>query len=402
MPSPDAPTAPAATRSTTTPRLDAIDGFRGLCALAVFVFHGWLYTMPTPAGGNRSGVIEYVVHELRIGLVAFFVLSGFLLYRPFLKAALDAGERVDLRKFARSRTMRIAPAYYVCLLACVALLWSVDGTPGVRLPPIEELPLFLVFAQNLSENSVMTLDPPMWSLAVEVTFYLSLPLLGLMAARLPRTIAWQAVVPVGMIVVGLAYNWMLVGEDASMPYYRTLLTMAYYFGAGMLGALALHALRGRAAKRPWRGTLLAGGIALVAVHVAMTTTGAARIWDSGDLYVVARDMLAAAGFTMILVALASARRVPVLGHPVLVGLGTISYGFYLWHVPVLLFMRGHGLLPMDPLWGTIAALAPSLLIAWASWVLVERRAIAWGGRRNAAASDGDGGGRTSREVAVRA
>jgi len=73
------------------------------------------------------------------------------------------------------------------------------------------------------------------------------------------------------------------------------------------------------------------------------------------------------------------------GSRVFVALGTISYGFYLWHVPVLLFLRGHGLLPLDPVLGPLAAFGPALAISALSWVAVERPVIDWAKRRNALA-----------------
>ena len=97
----------------------------------------------------------------------------------------------------------------------------------------------------------------------------------------------------------------------------------------------------------------------------------------------------------------------MLGNRVLAGMGTISYGFYLWHVPVLLFLRGHGLLPLHPLLGTLVALVPALAVSALSWVALERPIIALGGAaqrararerdaraaaaRGAAAASGSGG-----------
>ena len=83
------------------------------------------------------------------------------------------------------RIGRIVPAYYVAIIGSALLLWPLAGEPGVRLPPIEQLPLFFVFAQNQSADTVMTLDPPMWTLAVEASFYAVLPLIGWARAARP-------------------------------------------------------------------------------------------------------------------------------------------------------------------------------------------------------------------------
>ncbi len=115
----------------------SIDGLRGIAALSVFTFHGWLYTMPKPDASQRSTVGDYAAHELRLGLVLFFVLSGFLLSRPWFAAALDERRPPDLRRYLRSRVARIAPAYYVALVGSIGLLWGLSGTPGLRLPPAE-------------------------------------------------------------------------------------------------------------------------------------------------------------------------------------------------------------------------------------------------------------------------
>ena len=63
-----------ATHAKDGRRMASIDGLRGLAALTVFTFHGWLYTMPTPAASNRSKVGDYIAHELLLGIVLLFVL----------------------------------------------------------------------------------------------------------------------------------------------------------------------------------------------------------------------------------------------------------------------------------------------------------------------------------------
>src|SRR5918998_3366425 len=98
MPAPDVTVTPESSHMKNDRRSASLDGLRGLAALSIFVFHGWLYTMPSPDATDRSSIGDYAAHELRLGLVAFFVLSGFLLCRPWFAAAL---ERPILRWTAR-------------------------------------------------------------------------------------------------------------------------------------------------------------------------------------------------------------------------------------------------------------------------------------------------------------
>src|SRR5215213_5868213 len=152
---PDVSATGTATHAADGKRMASIDGLRGLAALSVFAFHAWLYTMATPHASQRSSAFDYVANELRVGLVLFFVLTGFLLSRPWFAAALEGRRPPDLRRYLRSRVARIAPAYYVALVGSIGLLWGLAGTPGLRLPPVGELPLYFVFAQNTSPSSVM-------------------------------------------------------------------------------------------------------------------------------------------------------------------------------------------------------------------------------------------------------
>jgi peptidoglycan/LPS O-acetylase OafA/YrhL len=365
-------------------RLSSLDGLRGLAALTVFLFHGWLYTMPRPDASDRSSLGDYAAHELRLGLVAFFVLSGFLLSRPWFAAALDGRRPPDLRRYVRARVARIAPAYYAALAGSILLLWGLSGTPGLRLPPAQELPLFAVFAQNFSPSSVMKLNPPMWSLAVEVSFYALLPVVGWLAVRLPRRRRAQALVPVALLALGVLYNWSIAGRGLSMTFSKTLLAMLPYFAVGMLAALALH---DRAIGPRARRALIAGGLAIVLADAVVKAAGAAN-GVGATYFVIFRDLASGAGFALIVGAVAATPSSRILGGRVLASLGAISYGFYLWHVPVLLFMRGHGLLPLDPLLGTLAALGPVLAISTLSWIVLERPIIARARQRNAREREG--------------
>jgi len=397
MQAPDVSATPDGSHSNNDGRLASLDGLRGLAALTVFLFHGWLYTMPRPDASDRSSFGDYAAHELRLGLVLFFVLSGFLLSRPWFAAALDGRPAPDVLRYARSRIARIAPAYYAALIGSIALLWGLAGTPGLRLPPAGQLPLFFVFAENFKPSTVMKLDPPMWSLAVEVSFYLLLPLLGWLAVRLPRRRRMQALIPLALLLVGLAYNWAIAGRGLSMTFTKQLVAMLPYFAVGMLGALAVHRRTlGPGARR----ALLAGGLALVLVDATTKAAVPASDIDVGDSFAIVRDLPSAVGFAIIIATVAATPAGRLLGSRLLASLGAISYGFYLWHVPVLLFMRGHGLLPLDPFLGTLVALGPVVAVSSLSWIALERPIIEWA-RRPRRSRRGSVDRRAGREVGGR-
>jgi peptidoglycan/LPS O-acetylase OafA/YrhL len=171
--------------------------------------------------------------------------------------------------------------------------------------------------------------------------------------------------------------------------------MLPYFAVGMLGAIAVHA-RPIAARR--RGLLLAGGLALVLLDATTKAALPANGIDVGLTFSIWRDLPSSIGFAIIIATVAATPSRRILGSRALSGLGAVSYGFYLWHVPILLFMRGHGLLPLDPVRGTLAAFGPVLAVSTLSWLALERPVIAWARRRNARAREERPGGER-REVA---
>ena len=379
MQAPDVTVTADASHTRADRRLASLDGLRGLAALSIFVFHGWLYTMPEPSATDRSTVGDYAVHELRLGVVLFFVLSGFLLSRPWFAAALDERRPPSLGRYVRTRAARILPAYYVALGGSILLLWGLQGTPGLRLPPAGELPLFVVFGQNLSPGSVMKLNPPMWTLAVEVSFYAVLPAIGWLALRLPPRRRSLALIPLALLAVGVVYNWSIAGQGLSMTFSKTLAAMLPYFALGMLAALVAH---GRTIDMRTKRMLVTAGVALVRGRRVRQGRGArARHRRDDALLDHARPAVGRRLRAHRRRASRSRRAAACSAAGCSPALGTISYGFYLWHVPVLMVLRGYGLLPLDPVLGTAVALVPSLALATLSWFACERPVLRWTARR---------------------
>ena len=248
----------------------------------------------------------------------------------------------------------------------------------MRLPPGEHLWRFLVFGQNFGSDTVMKLNPPTWTLVVEVSFYLALPIFGAAALRLGSRRSAQAVVPLLVVLAGLGFNLWLARHHGLPPTLNKLLPAALpYFGVGMLAAVLLH---GRRVSGRWALAGLPVGIALLVFNAWWHGPG-----HVGLAPVAARDAVAAVGFAVLLAsASCTAARRRLAARPLL-GLGTVSYGLYLWHVPLLLWLRGHDLLPLSPLPALAVVLPLSLALATASWLLVEKPALRLGRRRRAAA-----------------
>jgi peptidoglycan/LPS O-acetylase OafA/YrhL len=383
--------------SERTRRAAGLDGLRALAALSVLCFHVWLYGFDHPSAVVRDNLFDKVVFEARLGLVFFFVLSGYLLYRAFARAALTGERRVDVGRYARRRFARIVPAYYVATIGAIVLLWGARGTPGVRLPAASDLPLFAIFGQNYSLDTIMRLNPVTWTLCVEAAFYVLLPLLGALAWRLGhRSWGLQAALVGSLIPLGLGWNqvahdqgWSLIGSKA-LPAYLP------YFAFGMLLALwsERRRVRGAAALGARASAaLVIGGFAIVAADGYWHATAAPHAVN-GWLAVMA-DVPAGLGFALVVAAAVAGSGAPARWMSVrpLAWVGLVSYGVYMWHVPLILFGRHLGVLPDAYLPRLLLVLGPVLLVAAASWYLVERPLIAWAGRPRGSRREDRGVGR---------
>lgn len=344
---------------------------RGVAAIGVVVFHAWLYTMDEPDAGARSSLSDFLYHELRLGLIMFFALSGFVLFRPWVRAILDGRRKPDLRRYAHARIARILPAYYLAIAASVILLWNLEGTPGVRLPDAGDLWLFLVLAQNFSGETVMSLNAPTWSLAVEALFYMLLPVLGWFAFRLPARRAALLAIPGAMIVAGLAYTWFVQEQGLPLTWRKNLPGLLPYFGIGMAAAILVH---GRQFTAERASAMIVGGFGLVLLDALVQSLHGGGIVEV-PYATIWRDLPAAIGFGVMIAAVSARPRSRALGSPPLVALGTISYGIYLWHMPLMLWARGNDMLPSHPLVASAVVVPAAIAIATVSWFLVEKPAI---------------------------
>ncbi|HSS56466.1 MAG TPA: acyltransferase, partial [Solirubrobacteraceae bacterium] len=335
-----------------------------LASLGVLTLHVWMFTVQGAHG--RDELVSLLTGELRLGVVLFFVLSGYLLAGPWIASALDERPTPRLGRFVVRRAARILPAYWVAMLGS---FWLLAGTGHHYEVSARQLPLFAAFGQNYVGSAAGRLDPPMWSLVVEVSFYAVLPLAGWLIVRCARRGRMVAACA-GLAGLGLAWSAagvLLAWPDTAMS---TLPTFVPVFACGMAAAALAHR---RVPSRAVWWALMAAGAALVCANAWWHHQG------TGLTGHVVRDLPAALGFALLVAAMA-AHPPAVLARAPLRGLGTISYGLYLWHLPVLLWLRFQGLMPGGFVLAWLEVAALSALVALASWVFVERPAIEAAGR----------------------
>ena len=361
--------------------LAGIEGLRALAALGVLfghiVFIGY---------DGRDTVVPTVFAKVGYGLVLFFVLSGFLLYRPIAGAILDGRPRPRVRSYARNRVLRIVPAYWVILLLTALVLQSavIDYPNDVgALHDPGKLLTNLLLLQNFGMYTVYTGISPAWSLAVEAVFYVVLPVLGIFAARaalLRRDDErWRLLVALGpgllLIGLGLAVRiWFHAydqGGRAALLVPASFFCQADLFGVGMIAAVLQQ--RPRALPLPAPRSLLLVALAVAAVTVLVTPVTS----DHSDFDNTAIGIASMA--VVLAVTLPGGVRIAhALETRWLVAVGLCSYSVYLWHVPVIARLEMWGL-DADNVFtlalAGLAVIAVTLPLSGLTYWLVERPAM---------------------------
>jgi peptidoglycan/LPS O-acetylase OafA/YrhL len=361
----DAPAAGA------RPRLDALDGLRGLAALAIVVLHVWMYTYGD-AGHPPKHLLDFAIGELRLGVAVFFLLSGYLLYRPFVTAALDGRDGPDLRAYALRRAARILPAYWATLALAFFLLRALDHPMQID---AAQLPIFLAFLENHFEQTAGRLDPPMWTLAVEAAFYAFLPVAGAAALRLGGGRGRQLAAALAVVAGGVVAT--VLATELSWPdtVTNSLPLHLADFGAGMTVAVLVHR---RTVGRAAAIALLAAGAALIVANSSW------HALELGSLHVrrLVADVPGIAGFALVVGALvASPVRARLLASRPARWLGSVSYGMYLVHYLVIFWLRSTDRWPETLGRALVTTLAITVPLAIISYNVIERPAMLWARRR---------------------
>jgi peptidoglycan/LPS O-acetylase OafA/YrhL len=352
-------------------RIRPLDGIRALAVLAVLATHAGIPFLP---GGF-------------VGVDVFFVLSGFLITSLLYDELVTTG-RIDLGGFWTRRARRLLPAALVMIVAVLAArrLFVPDSVAGLRGDAIATAlwsgnwRWALQGTNYFSQGGTPSPLQHTWSLAVEEQFYLVWPLL-LLACRAVRRRRLLALSLAGVVVSAVTTYVLARVASPGRVYFGTdtraqellvgaalaaLLAPTWRWRSGTPLAMQSPQLAGRR-----RLPLLLSVCGLAALTgVATTADGAPSEFRHGLLLVTA----VAAATLVAGVVLDSGQPVArLLSTRLLVGIGRISYGLYLWHWPVYLALDGertglHGYV--------LAALRAGVtgVLACASFVLIERPA----------------------------
>jgi len=372
--------------------LSSLDGLRGLAALAVFGVH---FNQAAHLHGKAGPFdLDRFLTNGNTGVALFFVLSGFLLSIPFWRAQLETGRSVDTRAYAVRRLARIVPAYYFCLfLLIMAMRFSGGG------PTANDVLSHVLFLHNLKDSSILSINPPFWTLAVEMQFYVLLPLLFLGLKRLSAAVALVVVLflAVGTYVanfevisyllarnhwpINVALIWPfaveLSGPDSFVLTYSIFAHLTFFLTG--IGTAWLF-LRGGGLKSDqkspsnWINDVIFWVAALAVLMILSTPLDDVLQFPLGHYNWPYVPLLLAA---MVLTAPRSQTAKAVLDNGPVRWLGLISYGVYIYHYPTLRAterLMGLGHLDVTaywPLFGAVA-FAGTIVVASLSYLLLEK------------------------------
>jgi peptidoglycan/LPS O-acetylase OafA/YrhL len=316
-------------------RVSGLDGVRGLAIAAVLAYHAFPSAVP---GGF-------------LGVEVFFVLSGFLLTSLLVDEHRRTG-RISFERYGRRRVARVIPALVVVLLgvALAARYLVPEDAHRVPMDALAALGGFInwhliqdgsSYFRDLARPSLVR---HLWSLAIEMQFYVLCPfLVAALVQRRRRTVVTLLLLAITASAVAMGV--LADGAEASRAYFGTDTRI----GALLTGVLLAFLLSGRsepARDRPAvvpRRLGLAGGAALLALVLVVDE-------QSRFLYPAGFLLCRLATVGLILTAGAPSRVSAALSLRPLRWLGQRSYGIYLWHWPIAAVTR------------------PGIDVGWSPWI----------------------------------
>ena len=345
-----------------------VDVLRGIASSLVLVFHGMHVSGRT--NFPPDGVWRFLDYGW-VGVNIFLLISGFVITLSAFRH-LDRHPQAFRRPFAVARLARIVPLY----LLTGAVFLAVADPPWLHGPLRDsavQVGAHLAFVHNLSPTTHGSIDGPNWSIALEMQFYVFMLLLAPWLVRRAAPLHLVVAIVFAAIFRYATTLWAEPGRiDLQFIYATEFPGLIDHFALGIALAFAAWPApeRGSVLVPGWRVFTIASAAALALLWLAGSVLVEFGYWEDVGMVTLLPTLLAL-GFTAALVA---AIAFPAAAHPAfrpLRYLGEISYGLYLWHMPVILFM-----LKVAPdLKGgpfLVALFLLTLLLSALSWHLFEK------------------------------
>ncbi|MCV7229843.1 acyltransferase family protein [Mycolicibacterium komossense] len=316
-------------------RVSSLTGVRAVAATLVVATHA-AYT----TGKYTHGYIGLLYSRLEIGVPMFFVLSGFLLFRPWVQAAATGRPAPSVRRYAWHRFRRIMPPYVVTVLACYVIYHFriAEPNPGhTWIGLLRNITLTQIYTDNYMYSFIHQGLTQMWSLAVEASFYVALPLLAYVLLVVLCRRRWRpllllagmaalALITPAWIVLVHWTSWLPDGARLWLPTY-----LLWFLGGMLLAVLQAMGVRGYA--------LVTLPVALVSYFIVSTPLAG----EPTTSPYAASEALVKAGFyafiaTLLIAPLALGDHgwyARLLATRPMVWLGEISYEIFLIHLVVM-------------------------------------------------------------------
>lgn len=303
--------------------LPAVEGMRACAAVGVVVTHVAFQT------GHTGGVTGRLFGRFDLAVAVFFALSGFLLWRGHAAAARGLRPIPPTGHYLRSRLVRIMPGYLVAVVVILSLLPEARADLTVWLANLTLTQIYvpLTLTAGLTQ---------MWSLSVEVAFYIALPVLALLVRRVPVRARIPVIAVAG--IASLAWAVLPIATPDGVNHLNWPPAFFSWFAAGMLLAELTVTPVGWPHRLARRRVLMAA-IAVVAFLIAASPIAGPEGLTPGTVsqFVVKTAMGAVVAGALLAPLVLDRPDTPhrLLGNTTMVTLGRWSYGLFIWHLAAL-------------------------------------------------------------------
>ena len=311
--------------------LDVLDGVRVLCILLVGWFHIWQQGWLTPQIqiGETFISLDFLLRSGYLWVDGLLLLSGFLLYLPYTQAG---SKRPSAGAFYKRRLIRIVPSYLLCVVP-MFVLCCMQGRYGQTSDAVLDILSHLTFTHNLFYFSYLRspLNGALWTLGVEMQFYLLFPLLARAFRRLPITTY------IAMAGGAFAFRYYASTRPDTSMYFNQLPAFLDVYANGFVAASAFAALRKRLGNEPdAKVRLLFTALVILCGSVLMHIAQAQAYSPSSELIRQGQmdrrfSLSAALACLMVCAAFSLPIMRFALGNKVMRFLSLISFQFYIYH-----------------------------------------------------------------------